>query len=71
MWSALDKYSNFFIGLVISMVLARLLTPYEFGVVATATVFMAFLTLMANFGVGAAVIQRKDLSQVLTACCAG
>lgn len=62
-WTAFDKYSNFVITLVISMVLARLLTPHEFGVVATATVLMAFLTMMANFGIGPAIIQRKDLNQ--------
>ena len=62
-WTAIDKYSNFFISLAISMVLARLLPPHDFGVVATATVLLAFLTMMANFGIGPAIIQRKDLSQ--------
>lgn len=62
-WTAIDKYTNLFITLIISMVLARMLTPSEFGIVATASVLMAFLTIMVNFGLGPAIIQRKDLSQ--------
>lgn len=61
-WTALDKYSNFFISLAISMVLARLLTPYEFGVVTTASVLLAFLTIFTSVGIAPAIIQRKDLS---------
>ena len=63
LWTAVDKYTNLFITLLISMVLARMLTPSEFGIVATATVLMAFLTIMVNFGLGPAIIQRKDLDQ--------
>ena len=45
------------------MVLARLLTPYEFGVASTATVLLAFLTILTDVGFGPAVIQRTDLNQ--------
>ena len=62
-WTAIDKYTNLFITLIISMVLARMLSPSEFGIVATASVLMAFLTIMVNFGLGPAIIQRKDLDQ--------
>lgn len=61
-WTALDKYTNAIISLIISMVLARLLTPYDFGVVATASVFLAFLTLFTSIGIAPAIIQRKDLT---------
>lgn len=63
LWTAVDRYTNLFVTLIISMVLARMLTPAEFGIVATASVLMAFLTIMVNFGLGPAIIQRKDLSQ--------
>ena len=61
MWTALDKYSGFFSTLITSMVLARLLSPYEFGIVATASVLLAFLTIFTNIGLAPAIIQRKDL----------
>lgn len=61
-WTALDKYSGQIIGIGISMVLARLLTPYDYGVVATASVIINFLSIFTSIGIGPAVIQKKDLS---------
>lgn len=62
-WTALDKYSGQIIGIGISMVLARLLTPYDYGVVATASVIINFLSIFTSIGIGPAVIQKKDLSE--------
>ena len=62
-WSAVEKYSVFFVNLIVSMVLARLITPEEFGVVATATVIILFLSIFSTMGIGPAIIQRKDLNQ--------
>lgn len=62
-WTAIDKYSGQLIGILISMVLARLLTPYDYGVVATATVFLGFLSVFTSVGIGPAVIQNKGLTQ--------
>lgn len=62
-WSAIDKYSNLIIGIGISMILARLLTPYDYGIVAIATVFINFLSIFTSIGIGPAVIQKNNLSQ--------
>ena len=62
-WTAIDKYSGQIVGIGISMILARLLTPYDYGIVATATVFSSFISIFTSIGIGPAVIQRKDLSQ--------
>lgn len=62
-WVALDKYSGQIIAICISMVLARLLTPYDYGVVATASVLLAFLTIFSTIGIAPAIIQRDDLNQ--------
>ena len=62
-WTAVDKYSGQIIAIGISMVLARLLTPGDYGIVATATVFLSFLGIFTSIGIGPAVIQRKDLTQ--------
>ena len=63
LWSAVEKYSGMAVSLVVSMVLARLLTSEEFGVVAVATVIINFLSIFATMGIGPAVIQRKDFSE--------
>lgn len=63
LWSAIEKYSGLVVSTLISMVLARLLTPTDFGIVAICTVLIAFLQIFCTMGIGPAVIQRKDLTQ--------
>jgi len=48
------------IGLVSTMILARLLTPEDFGVVAIAMSFFALLHLIKNFGFDTVIIQMPD-----------
>ena len=42
-------------------VVMRILSPADYGILAMATVFVAFLGMMAQFGVGAAAIQASDM----------
>lgn len=42
------------------MILARLLTPEEFGLVALATLAISYLSVLKDFGLGAALIQRRQ-----------
>ena len=46
----------------ISVVLARLLTPADFGVVALASVVLGVIRPFANVGVGPALVQRTDVT---------
>ncbi len=62
-YTALAKYSNIFISIIITAVLARLLTPPEYGIVAIVMVFITFFTYLADFGIGPALIQNKDLKK--------
>jgi len=48
------------IGLVSTLVLARVLTPGDFGLVAMATAVVGLLGLMGAFGFDTALIQRQD-----------
>lgn len=58
-----SKYSNIFIQLLLNSILARLLTPDDYGIVAIITVFISFFTVIADMGIGPAIIQHKDLSK--------
>lgn len=60
-YTALAKYSGIFITIFIGAVLARLLTPEEFGIVALVTVFVSFFNLLSDFGLGPAVVQNQSL----------
>ncbi|TET91151.1 MAG: lipopolysaccharide biosynthesis protein [Methanomassiliicoccales archaeon] len=42
------------------IVLARLLTPFDFGIIGIAGFFLGFIGQFGDFGLGAAVIHRKD-----------
>lgn len=57
------KYSNVLVQLILNSILARLLTPNEFGVVAIITVFINFFTMLADLGIGPAIIQNKKLQE--------
>jgi PST family polysaccharide transporter len=62
-WNYLGMVVRAGSGLVIGIVLARLLGPAPFGLVAIATLIISLLNLVADFGFGSAIVQRADVSQ--------
>ena len=58
-----SKYANVVIQLAIMMVLARILTPEQYGTVAIVTVFSSFFAILADMGVSTAIVQYKDLTK--------
>ena len=63
MWTAIGKYTGIVISIIVSMVLARLIAPEEFGVVAIAQVAIAFIGVISDMGIGAAIVQNKTLTK--------
>src|SRR6185369_9209651 len=47
---------------LVSVVLARLLAPDDFGVMALAAVILGFMQPVGDFGIGGALIQRAELT---------
>ncbi len=64
-WSALGQYTVQAVSLVSSVVLARLLDPRDFGLLAMALVFVSFTQALAQLGSGTLVVQRKQVSRQL------
>lgn len=62
-WVAVQKYSVTLITFVSDIVLARLLTPYDFGCIEMLAIFMLLSETMVNGGFGAALIQKKRPTQ--------
>ena len=62
-YTALAKYSGVLISLVVAGILARLLSPDDFGIVAVATVIIAFFNLLTDMGVSPAIVQHKSLTK--------
>ena len=62
-WTAGVKWCGQIVSWVISIVVARLLTPADFGLVGMATIYLGLITLFSEFGVGTAVITLRDLDE--------
>lgn len=59
-WSSADKIVTNGFALIISIILARLIAPSEYGVIATAQIFTVLLSLFVEPGMTSALIQKKD-----------
>jgi PST family polysaccharide transporter len=62
-WSGIAQAGKQVCQLAITMVLAHILAPQEFGLMAMANVFIGFATLLSEMGIGNALVQRKELSE--------
>ena len=60
MWVAVGNYSNRVLGFVSTLILAAVLDPEQFGVVAIAQMVIDLLYLCKDLGVSQALIYRKD-----------
>jgi O-antigen/teichoic acid export membrane protein len=63
LWSAGVNVGQQFLTFAVTAVLARLLVPADFGLVATVAVFTGFVSLFIDFGLGAALVQRTTLTE--------
>jgi PST family polysaccharide transporter len=60
-WSAIQKWGSQLISTGVFILLARLLGAEAFGLVALAGVYLSFVQLFMDQGLGQAIIQRKEL----------
>lgn len=63
MWAAVQKYTVFFITFISDIILARLLTPYDFGCIGILVVFTTLAETIVDGGFGSALIQKKRPTQ--------
>lgn len=64
MWTALQKYTIFFLNFVADIILARLLSPSDFGCIEMLAVFMLVAEAFIGGGFGSALIQKKRPTQI-------
>lgn len=63
LWSFAEKWGTRIGSFLTILVLTRLVSPEDFGVIAMAMAISALATLLAESGFGRAVVQRADLTQ--------
>ncbi|HLT25585.1 MAG TPA: oligosaccharide flippase family protein, partial [Zeimonas sp.] len=57
------RWTDRLIGFVSTLILARLLVPDDFGVIAAASLVIAFIEVMSELGVHVALIQNRNTTQ--------
>jgi PST family polysaccharide transporter len=65
-WQTANVAMQVVLQLVFVTVLARLITPADFGVMAIALVVVGFLEIFAQVGIGPSLIQREDIGPAHT-----
>ena len=63
-WATMEKFAVQAMQFVVGMVLARLLTPSDYGTVALLSIFFAIAGSLANCGFGNALVQRKNIGEM-------
>lgn len=59
-WKFLERSSVQLVGFLVTVILARLLTPNEYGLISLITVFIAIADVIIDGGLNTALIQKKD-----------
>jgi teichuronic acid exporter len=62
-WTGASKWSSQVLAWASTIVVARILTPDDYGLVSMATVYLGVLTLVSEFGLGSAVVTLRDLTE--------
>jgi O-antigen/teichoic acid export membrane protein len=60
-WSVAGRFIAQAITWAITVVIIRILSPEDYGLLALATVFIGLLSLINEMGMGAGIVQRKDV----------
>jgi O-antigen/teichoic acid export membrane protein len=64
LWSAVDKFAVQIGQFVVSILLARILMPEDFGLIGILTVFIALSQTFIESGLGMGLIQRQDRTDI-------
>ena len=62
-WSAVDNVSQYVVSFLVSIVLARLLSPDDYGLIGIIAIFTAVCTAIINGGLFDALIRKKDVTE--------
>ena len=63
-WRFLEQASSAACALIIQIILARILLPEDYGVIAIVVVFTTLANVFIQNGFNASLIQSKDVSEV-------
>lgn len=59
-WKFMERIGNQGVAFIVSIVLARLLSPEDYGLISLVTIFTSIFSVFVNGSLGTALIQKKD-----------
>lgn len=62
-WKALEQFGNHGTQFIVGIVMARLLTPEDYGITALPAVFMAIASLFVDCGFSSALVRKKEVTE--------
>lgn len=62
-WSAIERFATQGIGFVISIVIARILSPSDYGLIGMISIFIAVSNVFVGAGFGSALIRKQDRTE--------
>lgn len=63
-WRFAERCGSQGVSLIVSIVLARLLSPEDYGTIALVTVFTTILQVFVDSGLGTSLVQKKDVDEL-------
>ena len=63
-WKLCERVSAQFVTFVVSVILARILLPDEYGIIAIVTIFINIANVFVSNGLGISLIQKKDADEL-------
>ena len=63
LWKLVEQFSSQLVSFIISIVLARILLPSDYGLIAILLVFISFANVIIDGGLNMALIQKKNADQ--------
>ncbi|WP_300901438.1 lipopolysaccharide biosynthesis protein [uncultured Bacteroides sp.] len=63
-WASLDRFGTIFLQFFVNLVLARLLTPADYGCIGMLSIFLVVSQVLVDGGFGSALIQKKEPTQI-------
>jgi len=66
-WTSIEKFGSQILSLVLGVIIARILTPADYGIIGMTAIFMAVATTLIDSGFGSALIQNQKRINVFLA----
>ena len=63
LWSVIGQFGTMIVSLLSNIILARILTPYEFGQVGVIMFFIVLANVLTESGLAGALVRKKEVTQ--------